>query len=498
VTEPRPSAIPRVVAVAAALTAATATLIYAAGAAILIRYPYEWDPSEGGALDGAWRLIHDPAQLYPHGTVVPSPLPLPPLQALLHVPFVLASGADLRGPRVLSALIVVAILAAMYLLVRRAGGSRLVACVTAATLLAGLGDSFWLMLVRVDGLMIALLLWAAVVGLPRQLGRGADALSVRRALATAALLVLACLAKPSAALHGAPLVLVWALVDRRSCARLIAATLALGVGVAGALDLATHGGFVAANRLWTLHGESAAQAVDLAGRFATSQAPLVAALVVVAVVAWRAGARPLGDPAWALYLGGAFGLALLGKFGAWTSYLLLWVAAHGVLLGRLTARAGKETLGLALAALVILCGLLRSSFPVPTAQNRASAQFLAGVVRARGAPLLASKLESLYVAVGQDAEIESDGFVFLMHAHAPGIERIFERLDGARYRTVVVHANGLPLQLMRLLGAHYTLVAACDIGFWHATYRYAIWVPRADAASLVLTPPPDAACAIRP
>src|SRR5256885_7684276 len=261
VTPPTPPSLAaRAIAVAAMLTAATAILIYAAGAAMLVGYPYEWDPSEGGALEVAWRLLHDPAQLYPHGTVVPHPFPLPPLQALLHVPLVLTSGADLRGPRALSLVILVAILGAIYVLVRRAGGeggSRRLAWVAAATLLAPLADSFWLMLARVDGLMIALLLWAAVVGLPRELRRGAAVLSTKRALATAALLVLACLAKPSAALHGAPLLLAWALVDWRSFVRLAAATVALGLAAGGAIDVASHGGFLESNRLWLLHGQEA-------------------------------------------------------------------------------------------------------------------------------------------------------------------------------------------------------------------------------------------------
>ena len=497
VTPARSSLISRAIAVAAPLTAATAALVYAAGAAMLIRYPFEWDPSEGGALEGAWRLWHHPGQLYPHGTVVPHPFPLPPLQALLHVPLVLLGGADLRGPRGLSALILVAILGAMYTLVRRTGSRRL-ACVAATTLLAPLFDSFWLMLVRVDGLMIALLAWAAVVGLPPELRRGAAVLSSRRALATAALLVLACLAKPSAALHGAPLVLVWALVDRRSALRLAASTLALGGVVAGALAWATHGGFLEANRLWLLHAQAAGQALELGRLFIATHAASMVALLIVVVIAWRRGGRPFADPAWALYLGGAAGLLLLGKFGAWTSYLLLWVAAHGILIGRLASRAGSETLALGLLTLVILSGLGRFQFPVPTAQDRASAAFLAGFVRARGAPLLSAKLETLYVAVGQDEEIESDGLPSLMRAHVPGLERIFERLRAQRYRTVVVHTYGLPPVAMRLLANHYALVGACDIGFWHARYRYSVWVPRAAAPLVEFTPPPDAACVRSP
>lgn len=485
----RPS---RAVAVAALCTAATAALIYAAGAAMLLRYPYEWDPSEGGGLEGAWRLLHAPAQLYPHGTVVPHPFPLPPLYALLHVPLLVVAGADLRGPRALSLLLLVATLAAMYTLVRRAGASRTLALVAAATLLAPLGDSFWLSLARVDGLMIALLAWAAVVGLPPTLARGGGTLSLGRALATGALLVLACLAKPSAAVHGAPLVLAWALVDARSFARLCAATLAIGLGVTGALQWATHGGFVEANRLWLAHGQSGRQTLELTRLFVETHAALIAALVVVVGIAWYKGARPLSDPTWALWLGGAAGIALLGKFGAWTSYLLLWVAAFGVLAGRL----GRvhETAALGAMAVAILVGLVRFQFPVPTGQDRVSAAYLASVVRARGAPILCGKLESLYAAVGQPEEIEADGFPWLVREHAPGIERIFERLVAEQYRTVVVHPHVLPLPAQRVLSARYVPVGACDIGFWHATYRYSIWVPRADAAAVAFDPPPGAAC----
>src|SRR5439155_7191752 len=281
----------------------------------------------------------------------------------------------------------------------------------------------------------------------------------------------------------------------RSFARLAAATIGLGLAVGGAINAASHGGFLESNRLWLLHGQDSGQAWELARLFVTNHAPVMLAVVVVALLAWRRAAAPLRDPTWALYLGGAAGLAMLGKFGAWTSYLLLWVAAHAILLGRLGARAGRESVALALATLVILAGLYRFQFPVPTAQNRASAAFVRGFVRARGAPLLSAKLESLYVTVGQPEEIESDGFAWLMHAHAPGIERVFERLGQERYRTVVVHQHGLPALALRVLTSHYALAGTCDIGFWHATYRYALWVPRAEAAHVEFAPPPEAACA---
>src|SRR5678815_5055098 len=110
--------------------------------------------------------------------------------------------------------------------------------------------SVWLLLVRVDGLMIALWLGAAVALLPRSLEPGSDALSTRRLSWGAALLLAAVLAKPTAAVHGAPLVLGWFLVDRRSAWRLSAVMLVAGLAALAILQLATSGGFLWTMRLW--------------------------------------------------------------------------------------------------------------------------------------------------------------------------------------------------------------------------------------------------------
>ncbi len=101
--------------------------------------------------------------------------------------------------------------------------------------------------------MTALWLWAAVPLLPRALERGKDALSAGRLAAGTALLLAAVLVKPTAVLHGAPLVLGWFLVDRRSAWRLVGAMSATGLAALGALQVATGGGFLWVNRLWTLH-----------------------------------------------------------------------------------------------------------------------------------------------------------------------------------------------------------------------------------------------------
>jgi hypothetical protein len=170
----------------------------------------------------------------------------------------------------------------------------------------------------------------------------------------------------------------------------------------------------------------------------------------------------------------------------------LWVAAYGVLVARLARRAG-EPLALGLMTVAIVVALVRFQYPVPTAQDRATGAFLRSFVVARGQPLLAGKLESLYAAVGQPEEIEADGFPWLMHEHAPGIERIFERFARRDYRTVVVHPHVLPLPAQRALAARYELAGVCDIGFWHSTYRYSVWIP--DGEAVTFDPPPGVACA---
>ena len=42
------------------------------------------------------------------------------------------------------------------------------------------------------------------------------------------------------------------------------------------------------------------------------------------------------------------------------------------------------------------------------------------------------------------------------------------------------------------------LVGVCDIGFWHTSYRYSVWVPRDDAAEVQFAPPDGTACVAAP
>ncbi len=117
---------------------------------------------------------------------------------------------------------------------------------------------------------------AAALLLPRELSRGADALSTPRLFAGACMLLGSVLIKPTAALHGAPLVLGWWLVDRRSALRLAITTTALGCAALAALQWLTSGGFLWVNRLWLVHSRVPGQASRILLSFVAVTWPVLA------------------------------------------------------------------------------------------------------------------------------------------------------------------------------------------------------------------------------
>ena len=235
---PPAAADPRLPLSAAAAAGALFVLaVYVSRARALVRYPWDWSPDEALHLDYARRLLEAPGTLYGH-SVVPFPSFYGPLLPLLLSPFV-EREAPLAAARLLNLGWALLAASAVAVLVRRRGGWPWAAAAF-ALLLAPLDLSFWLMLLRVDAPLLALWLWAAVVLLPDSLAPGAAVLPWRRAVGGSLLLLAAVLVKPTAILHGAPLVLGWLLVDRRSALRL-AATL-------GALGGATAGGAAAGHR----------------------------------------------------------------------------------------------------------------------------------------------------------------------------------------------------------------------------------------------------------
>ena len=227
-------------------------VLFAVRASVLVAYPWDWSPDEGLFLDWGRRMVSDPASLHAR-TFVPYPSAYGPGFPALLAPLVPLGDRMLAGARVLALGWTLAWSTAVYLLVRRSAGP-LGGLAAAALALAAQDVSFWSMLVRPDGPMLALWLFAAVALLPARLERGGDRLSPGRIAAGSVLLVLAVIVKSTAVVHGAPLVLGWLAVDRRSALRLLAGVGGLGLAALLLLQLATDGGFLWLLRVWSYHG----------------------------------------------------------------------------------------------------------------------------------------------------------------------------------------------------------------------------------------------------
>jgi hypothetical protein len=394
-----------------------------------------------------------------------------------------------------------------WLLRRRAGWTWAAAGV--ALYLAAFDLTFWHMLVRVDGPMQALWLCAAAVLLPSGLERGADRLSLRRLSVGAALLLMAVLVKATAALHGAPLVLGWLLVDRRSALRLGAATALGGLAVLVVLQVATNGAFLWVNALWGLHPRDADLTRVIGLVFLARAWPFLALAAAAGVAAWATGSRPRREPALLLLLGGLTAVPLLGKQGAWWNYLLPLHAALVVLSvcwlagaaararprpGRLAIRgAGPVLVGVAALALAAT-----RSFPLPTHEDDATARafygFTRGIVRGAGGPVLVSCPDLLYFFVGQPTEIHGTGFAFLVDAGAPGTETVLDRLREGRYTLVV---ETWPIseapEWRAALESGYRLVGGCLLGWYYGQAPSHIYLRRDLLAGFAA--PPESRCA---
>ncbi len=236
--------------------AATATAVGVFGAllaraALLLAYPYDWTPDEGLFFDHARRLIESPSLVYGH-SVVPCPAFYGPGLATLLAPLVAAFPNPLPAGRLLALAWTAASGFSVYLLVRRRARPAL-AGVTAALGLLPPVMSAWHLVVRVDGLMHALWLLAALVLLPHRLERGVDRLSPGRIGWGTALLFFAALAKPTAVVCGVPLMLGWFLVDRRSAVRLVAALGCTAVVWLCVIQWLTDGGYLWSMSLWRFH-----------------------------------------------------------------------------------------------------------------------------------------------------------------------------------------------------------------------------------------------------
>ena len=291
---------------------------------------------------------------------------------------------------------------AVYLLVRQKAPPVL-AFAACALSLALLDLTFWHVLVRPDGPMLAFWLLAAVPLLPASLARGADRLSHARLAAGTALVMAACLSKPTAVVHGAPLVLGWLLVDRRSALRLGASLAATGLVTVLALQWVTDGGFLWVNRVWAFHPSQPSLPLLIVGYFASRAWPLLLVAGLSLALALRRSRDSLRDASWLLVAGALLVLPLTAKYGASWNYLVPALPALAIAAARWWPSSGdvlgvpRATAGAALFAVLGLALALTREFPLPTAEDERTARAFYGYVtahtRASGGPLLTLRPE---------------------------------------------------------------------------------------------------------
>ena len=497
--------------VAAAVAGAAALLVvvaYVLRAWVLITYPWDWSPDEGMHLDYARRALEAPGTLYPR-RAVPFPSAYGPLLPVLMAPLV-RLGEPLMAARLMAlAWALVGAGAVGEILRRRAG--PLWAAAGVALYLAPFDLSFWHMLVRVDGPMIALWLWAAVPLLPRDIERGADSLSRGRLAAGTALLLASVLVKPTAALHGAPLVLGWFLVDRRSAWRLSAATAGGGLTVLGILQAVTGGGFLWVNRLWGLHPRVSGLAGSLMAYFGVLAWPVILLAAAGALVVSAARSRPHREPALLLVAGGLAVAPIMGKQGASWNYMLPLFAALVVAAGCWFARAARTwsrprpspsvvrlAPALATTALAITLASTRP-FPLPSTLDEATARafyrFTQEVHRSAGGPFLVSRPDLVYFLAGQAEEVEGSSFSHLAAGGARGAGDVLERLRDGRY-TLVVVTWPLPEtpEWRDALREGYRHVGGCGLGWYFGVMTSHVLVRR--DLSYAFVPPAGTRCAV--
>jgi hypothetical protein len=502
----RSSDLPVLVAQAVAVAfSLLVVLSYSVKAWGLITYRWDWSPDEGLALDYGRRLLHAPETLYPH-SVVPFPVAYTPLLPALLAPIVAWSRQPLFWSRLLALGWTAAIVAGLYVLARRTA-RPVPALAWAVLILVPYSLSFWFMLVRVDGLMVALWLWAVVLLLPARLAAGADRLSTARCLGGAALLLGAVLAKPTAVVHGLPVVLGWFLVDRKSALRLTLVLGGAGLLTLGLLQLATGGGFLWVMGLWKWHERSFEQGY----RFFTAFFRESALALGLAVVGWAlrrargAASDLLRDPTWLLVVGGLLIVPSMTKVGAGWNYLLpFWCAA--IVFGVRgwssdEARIGPLTLqtaGAVAAGIVALYLAAAKPFPLPEPADEVTStvfyDFVQGYGHTVGRPILATRPDYAYFLLGQPVEIEGSSYLYLDRARLPGTEKVEERLLRKEYGLVIRLPFYVPNgeRLAEALKAGYRDVGACWLRHFYGSLGFVMSVPR--ESPLVFEPPPGTRC----
>jgi hypothetical protein len=479
-------------------------LIYGADALALASYPWDWSPDEGLTVDYARRVFENPGQLYPRGAV-PFPLIYGPVLPVLLAP-VVAHWPEPLIPARLVALAWTALGAAAVGALVRQRGTLLLAVASVALYLAPLDLTFWHLIVRPDGLMIALWLAAAVPLLPRQLERGSDRLTGGRLIAGSTLLLAAVLTKQTAVIHGFPLVVGWLLVDRASALKLSATMSATGLAALGLLQWTTAGGFLWVSQIFGAQASVPGQSLRLALLVLWRSGPLALLALTGAVFAMRSGGRPFRDSSVLLVVGGLLIAPAIGKDGASWNYLMPAFAASVVFCGRVWQHAGDApfrlpapTLGAVLAAVAAFAVATTRVFPLPNAEDertsRAFYGFARACVSAVGGPILVSRPDYMYFTTGQPVEIEGSSFPPLLAHHVAGTEKVTARIRTQAYTLVAwTWPWVLPPEtgLQQGIGRAYRYAGGCNLAWYFGRLNAHLFVRQDVAVRFV--PPAGTRC----
>jgi len=496
--EPSPAGRYRLAQQGVAAVSVGVLLAYVACAARLIRYPWDWSPDEGLFLDWGRRALQHPATLYAHSWV-PFPAAYGPGMPVLLAPLTTLGMQALPAARLMALLWTAGSAVAVYLLARPAGA--LLGLAAAAMSIAAFDLTSYTMLIRPDGPMIALWLFAAMALLPARLEPGADCLGAGRLAAGTALLLLGTLTKLTFVLHAAPLVVAWTLVDRRSATRLTGVLVIGGALVVAALEWATSGGYLWANGVWLLHGTQPGLPRLILAYMLERAWPYVALVLAALALAWTRRREALREAALVLVAGALLVIPLLSKFGASWNYMLPLLPALAVLAARWGALAARGRPGLRLvpaatiATVAALLALTRA-FPVPTPLDERTANafygFVAEHTRRSGGPILALRPELAYFVVGQPVEMEGSCFVALAQRGAPGCERILGRLQNGAY-TLVVRLHEMPGgEYSAATAARYVHAGGCNLSFYFGTAPVHLFTRR--DLPLYMAPPAGTRC----
>jgi hypothetical protein len=125
-------------------------------------------------------------------------------------------------------------------------------------------------------------------------------------------------------------------------------------------------------------------------------------------------------------------------------------------------------------------------------------QAVEALVRERGKPILVLRPEYAYFVADQPVEAEGSSFRFLLKANVPGARGVLDRIEGRRYRSILVTPAFLPAQeeLARAIDREYRAIGACTLSYFYGPASVVFLVPR--DASAGFSAPPGTRCSASP